>query len=842
MPKDDIFNKFSDNSRKVLINAQKIAKSINSAITSAHVLLAIVSTEGTLSHDILKDHLISADQIRLVISLRNLRPKAHSGLTVEVKKILKLAVKKASEFGHTSVDPEHILLAVASNKDCLGYQMIAQIGVNPNHIKQQIERLFDELIEVDEMIQKRLDQTKNMGDQNNQDFIGEPDIDIPSATFPTFQPAKSRSGASSLDYFATDLTNLAKASKLDPITGRDKEILRVMQILSRRTKNNPVLIGEPGVGKTAIVEGLAQKIVARQVPTNLQSKRILMLDLALLVAGTMYRGQFEERIKKVIDEIIKSQNTIIFIDELHTIVGAGSAEGSMDAANILKPALAKGQIRLIGATTLDDYRKNIEKDTALERRLQPVKVSEPTIAETISILKVIRPKYEQFHQIKITDEAILAAAELSAHYINDRFLPDKAIDLIDEAAAATKIENPVKSKNETLKQKLEEKLADITKQKDMAVNKEQFEKAAQLKTEEIRLLNELALFSKKNKPATKVIEKEIIAKIVSQWTGIPLQTLIKDEKDKFINLEKILKAKIVGQDDVLKLICRAVRRSKIGIANPNRPIGSFIFLGPTGVGKTELAKVIAKVVFGENALIKIDMSEFMERHNVSRLVGAPPGYVGYEEAGKLTETVRRNPYSLILFDEIEKAHPEIFNILLQILEDGVLTDAKGRKVNFKNTIIIMTSNIGVRELSHAAIGFHAKESKITKQATNEYRQMKEKVLEGLKESFRPEFLNRVDKVIVFKPLTMDAILKIVNLQLDELSAKLHQEGFAISFDKKIADFIATKGFHPEFGARPIRRTISDHIEDQLSEFILQDKYKKGDKIKASVEKGKIVFR
>ncbi|PIU43360.1 MAG: hypothetical protein COS97_01420, partial [Candidatus Nealsonbacteria bacterium CG07_land_8_20_14_0_80_40_10] len=641
--------------------------------------------------------------------------------------------------------------------------MIAQIGVNPNHIKQQIERLFDELIEVDEMIQKRLDQTKNMGDQNNQDFIGEPDIDIPSATFPTFQPAKSRSGASSLDYFATDLTNLAKASKLDPITGRDKEILRVMQILSRRTKNNPVLIGEPGVGKTAIVEGLAQKIVARQVPTNLQSKRILMLDLALLVAGTMYRGQFEERIKKVIDEIIKSQNTIIFIDELHTIVGAGSAEGSMDAANILKPALAKGQIRLIGATTLDDYRKNIEKDTALERRLQPVKVSEPTIAETISILKVIRPKYEQFHQIKITDEAILAAAELSAHYINDRFLPDKAIDLIDEAAAATKIENPVKSKDETLKQKLEEKLADITKQKDMAVNKEQFEKAAQLKTEEIRLLNELALFSKKNKPATKVIEKEIIAKIVSQWTGIPLQTLIKDEKDKFINLEKILKAKIVGQDDVLKLICRAVRRSKIGIANPNRPIGSFIFLGPTGVGKTELAKVIAKVVFGENALIKIDMSEFMERHNVSRLVGAPPGYVGYEEAGKLTETVRRNPYSLILFDEIEKAHPEIFNILLQILEDGVLTDAKGRKVNFKNTIIIMTSNIGVRELSHAAIGFHAKESKITKQATNEYRQMKEKVLEGLKESFRHEFLNRVDKVIVFKPLTMDAILKIVNL-------------------------------------------------------------------------------
>lgn len=835
----DIFEKFSETARKVLISAQKIAQSENCAISSAHLLLALILTEGTLSFDILKEHLISPDQIRLVLSLRGLRTRYTKGLTSEVKRLLKLAVKKTADFGHTNVDPEHLLLAIVATKECLAYQIISQIGVDPTHIKEQIERLFEELVEMDEMIQKRLDKVQPTVELPEMPTEGA--IDVTSTTYPTVGPQVTER-TPILDYFATDLTKQATAGKLDPVIGRKNEILRVVQILSRRTKNNPVLIGEPGVGKTAIVEGLALKIAAKDVPPTLLSKRILMLDLALLVAGTMYRGQFEERIKKVIDEILKAENIILFIDELHTIVGAGSAEGSMDAANILKPALAKGQIRLIGATTLDEYRKNIEKDTALERRLQPVKVTEPTVLETIEILKGLRSRYEQFHQIKITDEAIKAAAELSKRYITDRFLPDKAIDLIDEAAAASKISLEKQDKSGLLKQNLASKLAKISEMKENAVKDENFEKAALLKNQEAKIKSRLLKLQKSEKLTLNVIDKEQISKVLSQWTGIPLQSLVKDEKDKFLHLEAILKEKIIGQDEAVEAVSKAIRRSKIGIANPNRPIGSFIFLGPTGVGKTELAKVIAQIVFGENSLIKIDMSEFMEKHNVSRLVGAPPGYVGYEEAGKLTESVRRSPYSLILLDEIEKAHPEVFNILLQILEDGILSDAKGQKVNFRNTIIVMTSNIGVRELSKAAVGFQTKQPQIKKQQIWQYEQMKDKVLEQLKEIFRPEFLNRVDKIVVFKPLTSPDILKIVNLQLKELAFKLNQVGVSISFDKKVTKFIAQKGFHPEFGARVIRRTISEEIEDNLSEQMLLGIFQKGDKISAKFSKGKITFR
>lgn len=833
----DIFERFSDAAKKVLINSQKIAQNMASGIGSEHILLGLVSTPGTLAYDILKEHLINSDQIKLVLSLRDLRTTKDKGITSEVKKILKMAVKIAADFDHFSIDAEHLLLSIVKNRESLAYQIIYQIGVDPSHIKEQVEKLFEELREMDQMIQKRIDTSAKLADEGPEEEYFTP---TPSPF--TISRASSSQKSPVLDYFATDLTLLCKQGKLDPVIGRAKEINRVIQILCRKTKNNPVLLGDPGVGKTAIVEGLAYKIINREVPTKIQNKRIVMLDLTLLVAGTMYRGQFEERIKKLMEEIQKSDDVILFIDEIHTIVGAGSAEGSLDAANIFKPALAKGQLHLIGATTLEEYRKFIERDSALERRLQPVLVAEPTLQETIEILGGLKNVYEKYHNLKISDEAIVAAASLSKRYIQDRFLPDKAIDLIDEAAAATQIQPiPAKSKNQNQIQKLEMKLSEVATEKEKAVKEENFSKAGKLKILEDQL--NLEIEKLKNKSVIKegkIINQEDIAKVVSIWTGVPLTSLVKEEKERYLNLEKVLSQRIIGQKEAIAAVSAAMRRSKSGIANPNRPIGSFMFLGPTGVGKTETAKVLAAEVFGrENALVKIDMSEFMEKHNVSRLVGAPPGYVGYEEAGKLTETVRRNPYSLILFDEIEKAHPEIFNILLQILEDGYLTDAKGRKVNFKNSIIILTSNIGVEQLNRAAIGFQKPKKK--EAAEKNYQEIKEKVISSLKENFRPEFLNRLDKIIVFHPLMPEDILCIVELQLQELSLKLQAEEILLKFDKTVPEFIAQKGFDPEFGARPIRRAISDFIEDKLSEEILQGKISKGDTILAKIKNNQIVF-
>lgn len=838
----DIFSKFSEMAKKVLINSQKIAQNMQSGIGSEHLLLGLVSTPGTLAYDMLKEHLINSDQIKLVLSLRGLHTRSINGISPEVKKILKLAVKIAAEFEHFSIDAEHILLAIVKEKQSLGYQIIYQIGVDPSHIKQQIERLFEELREMDQMIQKRID-TEPLGTPGGTK-LSEEEIEeeyYPAPPSPFVMPKTASRKSSILDYFATDLTFLASRGKLDPIIGREKEIIRAVQILCRKTKNNPVLLGDPGVGKTAIVEGLAYKIINREVPSKLQNKRVLMLDMTLLVAGTMYRGQFEERIKKLIEEIQRSDNVILFIDELHTIVGAGSAEGSMDAANIFKPALAKGQLRLVGATTLDEYRRFIEKDSALERRLQPILVSEPTVDETIEILKGLKEVYEKYHNTKITDSAIEAAANLSKRYIQDRFLPDKAIDLIDEAAAATQMPRAdSKSEEQDEIKKLYRKLEQVIAEKEKAVLEENFAKAAKLKELEKDLKTEIEKSQTREESASKrLIDSDNIAQIVSLWTGIPLINLVKEERERFLHLEKMLSEKIVGQKEAIFAVSSAIRRSKSGISNPNRPIGSFMFLGPTGVGKTETAKAISQVVFGkESALVKIDMSEFMERHNVSRLVGAPPGYIGYEEAGKLTETVRRNPYTLILFDEIEKAHPEIFNILLQILEDGYLTDAKGRKVNFKNTIIILTSNIGVEQLNKAAIGFQGQKKSAAEKG---YLEIKEKVISSLKESFRPEFLNRLDKIIVFHPLTPEDIAKIVKIQLQELEEKLAAEKITLKIDEKLIQFIAQKGFDPEFGARPVRRAISDYLEDQLSEKILEGKFKESDTVLAKVEKDKVVF-
>ena len=814
MKQSDIFDRFSDNARRVLIQAQKIAQSMASPLDSQHLLLSLVTSPGTLAYDILKEYMVSSDQIKLVLSLRGIKINKAKGMTDNFGKILKTAVKIAADFNHFSIEPEHLLLSLTQNKDCVGYQILDQVGIEPAKIQSQIENIFQELSGFEEP-------------QANP---------IEAEGFKIIEPTESKS---MLEYFATDLTDLASKGTLDPVIDREKEITRCMQILCRRRKNNPVLIGEPGVGKTAIVEGLAQKITKKDVPLILQNKRVLTLDLTLLVAGTMYRGQFEDRVKKLIDEVVNAKNIILFIDEIHTIIGTGSAEGSLDAANILKPALAKGKIRLVGATTTDEYRKHIEKDAALERRLQPILVEEPTIEETIAILKGLKSNYEKHHHVKITDKALGAAAKLSSRYISDRYLPDKAIDLIDEASAASQLK-PLAS---TGKELLEKKLERVRNDKEKQVGAENFPQAAILRQKELQLLKTLSTFNERQIQKTTVIDENDISRVVSVWTGIPLENLQVVEKNRFANLEAILKKYIIDQDLAIENIAKAIRRSKTGLSDPRRPIGSFMFLGPTGVGKSHLAKVLAREVYGkEESLVKIDMSEFMERHNVSRLVGAPPGYVGYEEAGKLTEAIRRQPYSVILLDEIEKAHPDVFNILLQILEDGYLTDAKGRKVNFRNCIIILTSNIGMKELNTKAdIGFQIKNKKEEYSFQKEYEKIQNAVLEDVKKHFAPEFINRLDKIIVFKPLEKNAILQIVQLELDQFNKRLEEQGLQLSFDKKAIEFIAERGFDPENGARPVRRAIQDYLETPLSQKLLEGAFTLGDKIKTQVLKDEIIF-
>lgn len=828
---DNIFNKFSPNLRQALLMSERISKEQNSKIDTEHQLLALILQKGTLANDVLSMFDISIDRAQLVASLVGHKEGESNGVKQNAKEAIQLAVQFAMKHKHNQVDCEHLLLALISNKTFNSHSIIERMGVKPSDIKKQIESIFTE--------------ANKSSNAEVQNFI--PEIpeesdevefeDMPPMGFPGMaeQTTRTKKGKSSIKEFTINISEMARSGKIDPVIGRSSEIERMIQILIRRKKNNPVLIGEPGVGKTAIVEGLALRIHQGNVPSVIAGREILALDLPALLAGTMYRGQFEMRIKKLLEEIEKQPNIILFIDELHTVIGAGSAEGSLDAANILKPKLARGELRVIGATTLDEYKKHIEKDAAFERRFQSIIVKEPSIEETIDILKGISREYEKHHNVTYTEDALEAAARFSARYIQDRFLPDKAIDLIDEAAAAHKLSSKDSSRLTSLYRDLKESV----EQKDEAVASEHYEKATFLRQKELALKEKIEKLENSSVGKNhSIIDEEDIANIVSRWTGIPVSNLKISEKKRFLNLEKRIAKSIVGQDEAISAISSSIRRSRVGVANPNRPIGSFIFLGPTGVGKTELVKVLAREVFGsEKSLVKIDMSEFMEKHNVSRLVGAPAGYVGYEEGGQLTERVRRNPYSVILFDEIEKAHPEVFNILLQILEDGELTDAKGRRVDFRNTMIVATSNLGTDMLnSQARIGFSGNDKDAF-----EYEKLVERVKDAIEHHFRPEFLNRIDQIVIFKPLAKDTIKQIARLEFSKLADRLKSQNISLSITSRALDYIAEKGFKPEFGARPMRRVLADSVENPISESILSEKFMAGDNIKADLAKGKIIL-
>lgn len=723
------------------------------------------------------------------------------------KRVLELSLVEARRFGHNYIGTEHLLLGIMREGESVAVRILMDLGVDPQKMFNEIIRMISE-------------ETPSAG--------GEP------------KSVSTQSNTPTLNQFGRDLTEYAREGKFDPIIGRDKEIERVVQILSRRTKNNPCLIGEPGVGKTAIAEGLAQKIVEGNIPELLKGKRVFTLDLSAMVAGAKYRGEFEERLKKAMDEVKKAGNVILFIDEMHTIIGAGAAEGAIDASSILKPALARGEIQVIGATTLNEYRKHVEKDAALERRFQPIMVGEPTEEETVEILKGIRDKYEAHHRVKITDGALEAATKLSARYITDRYLPDKAIDLIDEAASKVRLKAftaPPDIK------KLEEQLEKLAKEKEDAIRSQEFEKAAGIRDQEHKLKAEHEkikdIWYQKNQTRTDTVTEEEIADIVSSWTGIPVKRLAEEESERLMKMEDVLHERVIGQDEAVKAVSRAIRRGRVGLKDPRRPVGSFIFLGPTGVGKTELSKALAEALFGnENAMIRIDMSEYMEKFAVSRLVGSPPGYVGYEEGGQLTEKVRRKPYSVLLFDEIEKAHPDVFNILLQILDDGRLTDSQGRTVDFRNTVIIMTSNVGGRLITEPKrIGFVTEED-----SARNYEEMKNNVMSELKKTFRPEFLNRVDDIIVFHPLDEENIKGIVDIMVNALAKRLAQNGITLVSGDDTRTYLAKKGFDPVFGARPLRRYIQSMVEDKIAEKMLEGTIKPGDTVKAEVSGDSLEFK
>ena len=752
---------------------------------------------------------LSSDKIRLEVE-KLVQPGPSTVIsgdlpfTPKAKKVIELSMEEARALGHNYIGTEHLLLGLIREGEGVASQVLMNLGLELGKVRDEVMNLLGSEIPGYEMGQK-----------------------------------VSHARTPALDAFGRDLTKLAKDNKLDPVIGRKNEIERVIQILSRRTKNNPVLLGEAGVGKTAIVEGLAQMIIAGDVPELLKGKRMIILDLALMVAGTKYRGQFEERIKAVMDEIKRSEDIIVFIDELHTLVGAGGAEGAIDASNILKPALSRGEIQCIGATTLDEYRKHIEKDAALERRFQTIMVEPPSVDETIEILKGLRDKYEAHHKVKFTDDAVEAAAKLSDRYISGRFLPDKAIDLIDEAGSRARLS--VMTAPPDVKH-IEDKIANVKKEKEEAVKNQDFEKAAKFRDEERKLKEDLSKTKKewkesKGKFEPKVVEDDI-AYIVSKWTGIPIVKLEEKEQDKFLKMEETLHKRVIGQDEAVSAIAHAVRRSRAGIKDPRRPIGSFIFLGPTGVGKTLVGRALAEFMFGdEDAVIQIDMSEYMEKFNVSRLVGAPPGYVGYEEGGQLTEKVRRRPYSVVLLDEIEKAHPDVFNLLLQMLEEGRLTDSFGRKVDFKNTIIIMTSNIGAEMLKkEGSIGFKSKTEEVT------YQTMKNRLMDEVKRAFKPEFLNRVDDIIVFRPLTREDLGHIVELEINEVESRLKEQNIHIELNKSAKDVLIDKGFDKVFGARPLKRVIQKFLEDPLAEAIIRGTFKKGGKAEVTGKGDHLEFK
>ncbi|MDP3999997.1 MAG: ATP-dependent Clp protease ATP-binding subunit [bacterium] len=821
------FEKFTKNAKLSLTAAQKAARAMGEAyIGTEHILVGLVSNPEALAAEILEGHAVTLEKVQLALSFssKSRYDAGGAGLTDPAKKVIEKAVATAARHQHYYVGTEHLLLGILGDKNTKAYSILEELGADPERIKSQVLNLFRH--------------TGSTASGAGAATPGQPNGGQPvtpgGGTIKKQKADKDKTPA--LDYFSTDLTDLAKQNKLDPVIGRDDEVQRVIQILGRRTKNNPVLIGEPGIGKTAIVEGLAERIIEERVPDALHGKRVLALDLPLMVAGTKYRGEFEERVKQVIEELKKLDDIVLFIDELHTIVGAGAAEGSMDAAQILKPSLARGEIQTVGATTLDEYRKHIEKDAALERRFQPVHVKEPSEEETVAVLKGLRKNYEDHHGVEITDEAIETAVRLSTRYIADRFLPDKAIDLVDEAASAGRLREG--GLTPELK-KLQEELTAMNSEKERAIDNQDYEKAAQLRDKANKIREQL----RGKGPKTVKVQSEDIATVVAQWTGVPVTRLVKAEAENLTNLEKKLKQQIIGQDEAVSAVSRSIRRSRVGIGNPKRPMGSFIFLGPTGVGKTELVKVLAREVFGaEDNLIKLDMSEFMERHNVSRLVGAPAGYVGYEEGGKLTEQIRRNPYSVILLDEVEKAHPEVFNLLLQILEDGQLTDAKGRKVDFRNAIIILTSNVGASELQKTAqLGFRVTDDASEASLEQRYEEMKQRVLEQLKDKFKPEFLNRLDQIVVFKPLTKELVGKIVDLQLTEFAGRLKEHDLKISVDAKAKAALIERGFDPQYGARPVRRAIQNDIEDPLAEKLLSGEIKDGARVRIGFEKDAFTF-
>ncbi|WP_333861703.1 ATP-dependent Clp protease ATP-binding subunit [Clostridium sp.] len=807
-----MFGRFTERAQKVLIYAQEEAQTLQHGyVGTEHILLGVLKEDG-IAKKLLNSMNITIETVRSFIEEYEGRGEIdlynkEIPLTPRTKRLLELSLFEARNLNHNYISPEHILLALIREAEGVAFTILNNLGADFNKLRKQlIDSLSGE---------------QSVSSNNSKKENGEPT--------PT------------LDQFGRDLTDMAKEGKLDPVIGREKETQRVLEILSRRTKNNPCLIGDPGVGKTAIAEGLAEKIVAANIPELLKGKRVVTLDLSSMIAGSKYRGEFEERLKKVMEEIRKSGNVILFIDEIHTIIGAGAAEGAIDASNILKPALARGEIQCIGATTIDEYRKYIEKDAALERRFQPILVGEPTKEEAVLILKGLRDKYEAHHRVKITDEAIDAAVNLSDRYITDRYLPDKAIDLIDEAAAKVRIQNliaPPDLKN------LEVELEKATKEKEDSIRLQDFEKAAKLRDIEKELKDKLeglkTNWKTKKEVSTLLVGEEKIASVVSQWTNIPVEKLTEKELQRLLKLEDILHKRVIGQDEAVKSIARAVRRARVGLKDPKRPIGSFIFLGPTGVGKTELSKALAEAMFGdENNLVRIDMSEYMEKHTVSKLIGSPPGYVGYDEGGQLTEKVRRNPYSVVLFDEIEKAHPEVFNILLQILEDGRLTDGKGKTINFKNTIIIMTSNVGastIRKQKSMGFTFTGDGEK-----QDEYYKMKDNIMEELKVSFRPEFLNRIDDIIVFHQLQEEDLKQIVKLMLNDVSMRLKEKEIDINFDQKAQELLAKEGFDITYGARPLRRAITKTVEDKLSEEMLKGNVKRGDKVEVVVEGEELSF-
>ncbi len=794
------FNGFTEKANMALnIAIDTAGRFGHTYVGSEHLLLGLLKEGSGAAAMILKQAGISEENVAAIImsSIGRGNPTllTPDHFTPRAKRVIESAIREAGAEQKSYVGTEHLLIGILSDSDNYATRFIIELGGNlQNILTEAVETSYGEP-------RSRSNQKQNK---------------------------KEKTSTPTIEKFGRDLTKEAREGKLDPVIGRSKEIERVVQILCRRTKNNPCLIGEPGVGKTAIAEGLAQKIVSDDSPEILKNKRVISLDLTGMVAGTKYRGDFEERIKTAIEEVKNATDVILFIDEVHTLIGAGSAEGSTDAANILKPSLARGDLQLIGATTLDEYRKNIEKDAALERRFQPVTVGEPTPADAELILKGLRDKYEAHHKVRITDDAISAAVKLSSRYIADRYLPDKAIDLIDEAASRVRLR--VYTAPSDLKDK-EAEIKRISEEKNEAIRSQQFEQAAKLRDTEKRLQNELndakREWEDKNNHVSGIVNEEEIAAIVSDWTGVPVSQLTEEESARLLNMESVLHARIVGQEVAVAAVSKAIRRGRVGLKDPKRPIGSFIFLGPTGVGKTELCKALAEAMFGdENAMIRLDMSEYMEQHTVSKMIGSPPGYVGFDEGGQLTELVRRKPYSVILFDEIEKAHADVFNVLLQILDDGVLTDSQGRKVNFKNTIVIMTSNVGARFITEKRTAFGFADSV----STDDDERAKNEVLSELRRTFKPEFLNRVDDIIVFNKLTEDNILSIAEKMLDTLKQRLQSLGITISFDKSAIKAVAKAGFDDVYGARPLRRAIQSKIEDKLSELMLDGTIKKGDRV------------